>query len=72
MTKDILIVGGGYAGLYTAWQLERRLKRGEARVTVLDPRPYMTYQPFLPEVVSGRSNRGTRSCRCAVTCAGRA
>lgn len=53
MTKDILIVGGGYAGLYTAWQLERRLKRGEARVTVLDPRPYMTYQPFLPEVVSG-------------------
>ena len=53
MTKDILIVGGGYAGLYTAWQLERRLKPGEARVTVLDPRPYMTYQPFLPEVVSG-------------------
>lgn len=51
--KDILIVGGGYAGLYTAWQLERRLKPGEARVTVLDPRPYMTYQPFLPEVVSG-------------------
>ena len=51
--KDILIVGGGYAGLYTAWELERRLKRDEARVTVLDPRPYMTYQPFLPEVVSG-------------------
>lgn len=51
--KEILIVGGGYAGLYTAWTLERRSKRGEARVTVLDPRPYMTYQPFLPEVVSG-------------------
>lgn len=51
--KDILVVGGGYAGLYTAWTLEKRLRRGEARVTVLDPRPYMTYQPFLPEVVSG-------------------
>lgn len=51
--KDILVVGGGYAGLYTAWTLERRLRRDEARVTVLDPRPYMTYQPFLPEVVSG-------------------
>ena len=65
--KDILIVGGGYAGLYTAWQLERRLKRGEARVTVLDPRPYMTYQPFLPEVVSGASSPGTPWCHCDVT-----
>ncbi|ACQ80390.1 NADH dehydrogenase [Beutenbergia cavernae DSM 12333] len=52
MTR-ILIVGGGYAGLYTAWTLERLLRRGEAKVTVLDPRPYMTYQPFLPEVASG-------------------
>lgn len=51
--RDIVIVGGGYVGLYTAWQLERRLRRGEATVTLLDPRPYMTYQPFLPEVVSG-------------------
>ncbi len=50
---NIVIVGGGYAGLYVAWGLEKQLKRGEARVTVLDPRPYMTYQPFLPEVVSG-------------------
>jgi NADH dehydrogenase len=51
--KQILIVGGGYAGLYAAWTLEKKLHTGEAEVTVLDPRPYMTYQPFLPEVVSG-------------------
>ncbi len=51
--RRILIVGGGYAGLYTAWGLERRLRKGEAEVTVVDPRPYMTYQPFLPEVVAG-------------------
>jgi NADH dehydrogenase len=51
--KHILIVGGGYAGLYTAWTLERQLRRGEARVTIVDPRPYMTYQPFLPEVAAG-------------------
>ncbi|WP_425953636.1 NAD(P)/FAD-dependent oxidoreductase [Xylanimonas sp. McL0601] len=50
---DILIVGGGYAGFYAAWRLERRLRRGEARVTVVDPRGYMTYQPFLPEVAAG-------------------
>lgn len=51
--RKILIVGGGYAGFYTAWKLERKLRRGEAEVTIVDPRPYMTYQPFLPEVVAG-------------------
>jgi NADH:ubiquinone reductase (H+-translocating) len=49
----ILIVGGGYAGFYTAWKLEKQLRRGEAEVTMVDPLPYMTYQPFLPEVAAG-------------------
>ena len=49
----ILIVGGGYAGFYTAWKLEKLLRRGEAEVTVVDPLSYMTYQPFLPEVAAG-------------------
>ncbi len=49
----ILIVGGGYAGFYTAWKLEKQLGRHEAEVTIVDPRPYMTYQPFLPEIVAG-------------------
>ena len=49
----ILIVGGGYAGFYTAFKLERLLKQGEAEVTMVDPLPYLTYQPFLPEVVAG-------------------
>ncbi|QTX04160.1 NAD(P)/FAD-dependent oxidoreductase [Agromyces archimandritae] len=49
----ILIVGGGYAGFYTAWKLEKWLRDGEAEVTVVDPLPYMTYQPFLPEVAAG-------------------
>ncbi len=53
MTK-VLIVGGGYAGLYLARKLERKyLKRGEAQVTLVDPNPYMTYQPLLPEVAAG-------------------
>lgn len=51
--RRILIVGGGYAGFYTAWRLEKKLRRGEAQVTLVDPRPYMTYQPFLPEVTAG-------------------
>lgn len=49
----ILIVGGGYAGFYTAWKLEKWLRPGESEVTVVDPLPYMTYQPFLPEVAAG-------------------
>jgi NADH:ubiquinone reductase (H+-translocating) len=49
----ILIVGGGYAGFYTAFKLEQLLGKGEAEVTLVDPLPYLTYQPFLPEVVGG-------------------
>ncbi|XRQ13399.1 NAD(P)/FAD-dependent oxidoreductase [Actinomadura welshii] len=53
----ILIVGGGYVGMYTALRLQkklrRELKRGEVRVTVVDPNSYMTYQPFLPEAAAG-------------------
>jgi NADH:ubiquinone reductase (H+-translocating) len=49
----ILIAGGGYVGMYTALGLHRRLRTGEARVTVVDPRPNMTYQPFLPEAAAG-------------------
>ena len=49
----ILIIGGGYAGFYTAWKLEKLLGKNEADVTLVDPLPYMTYQPFLPEVAAG-------------------
>ena len=49
----ILIVGGGYAGFYTAWKLEKWLRPGEADVTIVDPLPYMTYPPFLPEGAAG-------------------
>ncbi|MEV5008691.1 NAD(P)/FAD-dependent oxidoreductase [Streptomyces sp. NPDC093064] len=53
----ILVVGGGYVGMYTALRLQRRMKqelsRGEAEITVVTPDPYMTYQPFLPEAAAG-------------------
>ncbi|WP_040164877.1 NAD(P)/FAD-dependent oxidoreductase [Microbacterium gorillae] len=49
----ILIVGGGYAGFYTAWKLEKHLRKGEAEVILVDPLSYMTYLPFLPEVAAG-------------------
>jgi NADH:ubiquinone reductase (H+-translocating) len=49
----ILIIGGGYVGMYTAFRLQKKLRRGEAAVTVVDPQPNMTYQPFLPEAAAG-------------------
>ncbi|GAA1925078.1 NAD(P)/FAD-dependent oxidoreductase [Streptantibioticus ferralitis] len=49
----ILVVGGGYVGMYTALRLQRKLRRGEAEVVVISPDPYMTYQPFLPEAAAG-------------------
>lgn len=49
----ILVVGGGYVGLTVAQQLQKKVKAAGGIVTLVDPLPYMTYQPFLPEVVGG-------------------
>ncbi|MFG2831839.1 NAD(P)/FAD-dependent oxidoreductase [Streptomyces sp. NPDC048434] len=53
----ILVVGGGYVGMYTALRLQRKLKQelqqGAVEIIVVDPEPYMTYQPFLPEAAAG-------------------
>ncbi|MBG0854202.1 NAD(P)/FAD-dependent oxidoreductase [Streptomyces spinoverrucosus] len=53
----ILVVGGGYVGMYTALCLQRKLRRelrrGQVEITVVTPDPYMTYQPFLPEAAAG-------------------
>ncbi|GAB2606589.1 NAD(P)/FAD-dependent oxidoreductase [Pseudactinotalea suaedae] len=49
----ILVLGGGYVGLYAALSLRKRLGRREAAIVVVDPRSYMTYQPFLPEAAAG-------------------
>src|ERR1700761_4978359 len=49
----IVIVGGGYVGMYTALGIQRRLSRGTAEITVIDPQSNMTYQPFLPEAAAG-------------------
>jgi NADH dehydrogenase len=49
----IVIVGGGHVGLSTALRIQRRLRDREATVTVIDPEPNMTYQPFLAEAAAG-------------------
>lgn len=49
----ILIVGGGYVGMYTALGLQKKFSRGAAEIAVVEPQSNMTYQPFLPEAAAG-------------------
>ena len=51
--KQILILGGGFAGVYTARCLEKLLRPGEASITLINRENYWVYQPMLPEVISG-------------------
>ncbi|MDQ1668600.1 MAG: hypothetical protein QOE40_661 [Actinomycetota bacterium] len=52
-----MLVGGGYVGMSTALRLQKKLKRElrakTVEIVVVDPRSYMTYQPFLPEAAAG-------------------
>jgi NADH:ubiquinone reductase (H+-translocating) len=50
--KQILILGGGFAGVYTARYLES-LRPEEASITLINRENYWVYQPMLPEVISG-------------------
>ena len=50
--KRILIVGGGFIGMYAARRLEALTRNGH-RITLVNPENFMQYQPFLPEVASG-------------------
>ena len=51
--KHVLILGGGFAGVYTARHLEKLLRPDEASITLVNRENYWVYQPMLPEVISG-------------------
>jgi NADH:ubiquinone reductase (H+-translocating) len=48
----ILVLGGGYVGLYTCLGLQRALGK-EAEITLVSTESFMQYQPFLPEAAGG-------------------
>lgn len=50
--KRVLIVGGGFAGMYAAMEMKRLADAGH-RITLVSAENFMQYQPFLPEVASG-------------------
>jgi NADH dehydrogenase len=51
--KQIVILGGGFAGVYTARCLEKLLRPEEADICLVNRENYWVYQPMLPEVISG-------------------
>jgi len=53
MKPRIVILGGGFAGMSTARELERSLSPGEAHVTMVSRENFSLFTPMLPEVGSG-------------------
>src|SRR5437588_7342682 len=51
-TPHIVILGGGFGGLYAA----KALKRAEARVTIVDRRNFHLFQPLLYQVATAALN----------------
>ena len=51
--KKILVLGGGFAGMYAARHLEKALKPEQAEISLVNQENYSVYQPMLPEVISG-------------------
>lgn len=52
--KSVVILGGGFAGVYTAMALEKILGRdADVDVVLVSRENYLVFQPMLPEVISG-------------------
>ncbi|MFA5834579.1 MAG: FAD-dependent oxidoreductase [Bacteroidota bacterium] len=54
MKTRIVILGGGFAGVYTAMELERiNSSANEIEVILVNKENYFVFQPMLPEIISG-------------------
>ncbi|MFZ4673727.1 MAG: FAD-dependent oxidoreductase [Chlamydiia bacterium] len=49
--RRIVILGGGFAGVYTARYLHKLLKDSDAEICLVNRDNYMTFQPMLAEVI---------------------
>jgi NADH dehydrogenase len=52
--KRVVILGGGFGGVYTAKHLEKALgRRDDFEIVLVNKENYFVFQPMLPEVISG-------------------
>jgi NADH:ubiquinone reductase (H+-translocating) len=51
--KRVLVVGGGFGGMYAARALERKVPPGLAEIVLVNPENFMLYTPLLAEAASG-------------------
>jgi NADH dehydrogenase len=52
--KRVVIIGGGFAGIYTAMALDRILKgSSDVEIVLISRENYFVFQPMLPEVILG-------------------
>src|SRR5687768_10496777 len=49
MAQQVVIIGGGFAGLYAA----RALRKADVEITLLDRRNFHLFQPLLYQVATG-------------------
>jgi NADH dehydrogenase len=51
----ILILGGGFAGVYTAYRLQKELRKARvrARIGIVNRENFFVFYPMLPEIISG-------------------
>ncbi len=52
--KHVVVLGGGFGGVYTAQALEKLLGENEdVQISLVNRENYFVFQPMLPEIVSG-------------------
>ncbi len=55
MSKQVTVIGGGFAGLAAVQELTRRQKAGlDIRIRLVDRQPCSVFLPLLPDLISGR------------------
>ena len=52
--KQVIIAGGGYAGIQAALSLEHLLKGSYTKISLIDKNAYHSLLPSLPEIISNR------------------
>jgi len=56
ISQRVVILGGGFAGVYTAKYLCQQLRRAgrtDVEVALVNRENYLVFQPFLPEIIAG-------------------